>query len=68
MRPIEYGALVLLAAIWGSSYLFIRVASPVFGPPALMDVRVILAASTLLLVVRLGNRSTDLRSPRCAQS
>jgi drug/metabolite transporter (DMT)-like permease len=36
--------LLLLAAIWGSSYLFMRVAAPAFGPVPLMTVRLIGAA------------------------
>jgi drug/metabolite transporter (DMT)-like permease len=61
MRVIDYAALLLLAAIWGSSYLFIRVAAPVFGPPTLIDLRVFLAAAALLLAVRLAGRPTHLR-------
>src|SRR5437879_421163 len=41
--------LVLLGAIWGASFLFIRVAAPVLGPIPLMDLRVIVAAAALLL-------------------
>jgi drug/metabolite transporter (DMT)-like permease len=40
--------LVVLAALWGASYLFIRVASPVLGPFALMEIRVWLAAGALV--------------------
>lgn len=49
MRPKELGALVLLGVIWGSSFLFIRVAVPALGPFVLMDVRVLLAAVALAL-------------------
>ena len=31
MRPADYLRLTLLAAIWGASFLFMRVASPQFG-------------------------------------
>jgi drug/metabolite transporter (DMT)-like permease len=40
--------LVLLGAIWGASFLFMRVAAPEFGPVALIAVRVALAAALLL--------------------
>lgn len=40
--------LVLLAAIWGASYLFIRVASPVLGPFPLMEARTVIAGLVLL--------------------
>jgi len=57
--------LVLLAAIWGSSFLFIRVAAPVFGPVALVEVRMVAGALVLLplLVTRdgLGTLRTHAR-------
>lgn len=40
--------LLLLAAIWGSSFLFMRLAAPAFGPVALAFVRVLGAALLLL--------------------
>ncbi|MCK6446921.1 MAG: DMT family transporter [Planctomycetes bacterium] len=48
--------LVLLAAIWGSSFLFMRVAAPEFGPIALIALRVTVAAAFLssLLVAQRG--------------
>lgn len=38
---------VLLAAIWGGSYLCMRIASPEFGPVALVEFRVLVAAMLL---------------------
>jgi drug/metabolite transporter (DMT)-like permease len=59
MNPKELGALILLGAIWGSSFLFIRIAVPVLGPFVLMELRVGLAAMALALyalaVTRLPN-------------
>ena len=49
MRLKDLGALLLLGAIWGSSFLFIRVAVPVLGPFVLMELRVGLAAVALTL-------------------
>jgi drug/metabolite transporter (DMT)-like permease len=40
-------ALILLAAIWGGAFLFLRIAAPEFGPVALVDVRLALGALTL---------------------
>ena len=40
MKPIHYGALLLLGAVWGASFLFIGVAAPEFGPLSLMFARV----------------------------
>ncbi len=48
MKTRDLGLLVLLGAIWGSSFLFIRVAVPVLGPFTLMEVRVGVAALALL--------------------
>lgn len=50
VKSTQLAALVLLGAIWGASFLFIRVAAPVLGPLFLMDVRVLLAGSLLLLL------------------
>jgi drug/metabolite transporter (DMT)-like permease len=45
--------LLLLAAIWGASFLFIRIAVPVLGPAFLMNGRVLFAALFLLLAALL---------------
>lgn len=45
----EFGTLLLLAAIWGASFLFIRIAAPVFGPTPMVEVRVLVAGACLLL-------------------
>ncbi len=47
MSSKELGALFLLGAIWGASFLFIRVAVPTLGPFVLMELRVGLAAAAL---------------------
>ena len=49
MRWASALCLVSLAAIWGSSFLFIRIGVPVLGPALLMEVRVALAAVFLLV-------------------
>lgn len=43
--PLE---LTVLAAIWGASFLFMRVAAPDFGPFALVEIRLALGAAVLL--------------------
>ena len=43
--------LVLLGAIWGAAFLFIRISVPEFGPIALVEVRVAIAAALLLVWV-----------------
>jgi drug/metabolite transporter (DMT)-like permease len=44
-----FGMLLILAALWGGSYLFFRIAGPVLGPLMLAALRVVLAALTLLV-------------------
>lgn len=48
MKPRDLVDLLLLAALWGGSFLFTRVAVPAFGPVALIFVRVGGAALLLL--------------------
>jgi drug/metabolite transporter (DMT)-like permease len=43
--------LLLLAVIWGASFLFMRVAAPEFGPIALVGIRVGVAALFLIVVL-----------------
>ena len=47
MRPQDLLRLVVLAALWGGSYLFMRLAVPYFGPVALIEVRVAVAGAAL---------------------
>jgi drug/metabolite transporter (DMT)-like permease len=65
MRAREYVYLVVLSAIWGLSYVFIQVASPLLGPALLMDLRVLVAAGVVLAYVtasgELRRRFPDLR-------
>ena len=42
--------LLLLAAIWGSSFLFMRISAPVFGPVWMIELRIGLAALFLGIV------------------
>src|SRR5919107_4652026 len=49
MRPRDFAGLILLGALWGGSFLFIRVAVPALGPFLLVELRVGLAAAALLL-------------------
>jgi drug/metabolite transporter (DMT)-like permease len=43
-----YPALILLAALWGGSFLFMRMAAPVLGPVWLIALRVLIAGLVLL--------------------
>lgn len=48
MRRRDLIDLLLLAAVWGGSFLFMRIAVPEFGPVALIELRVGIAALFLL--------------------
>ncbi len=52
-RLIEFALLGLLALLWGSSYLFIKVALTAYPPLTLIALRVSLAALILLAIMRL---------------
>jgi len=49
MRSKDLITLLLLALVWGASFLFMRIASPAFGPIFTTELRVSLAAATLLI-------------------
>lgn len=59
MSIAQLGALFFLGAIWGASYIFIRVAVEPFGPVFLMFARVALTVPILLGYARL--RAIDLQ-------
>lgn len=54
--------LFLLAAIWGASFLFMRIGTPEFGPVPLIALRVGIAALVLLPVLRSAVARNHLRS------
>ena len=55
MKLADLFELLLLAAVWGASFLFMRIAAPVLGPVLLIELRVLIAGFTLLLVaIRFG--------------
>ena len=45
MTPLQFGKLLLTAAVWGAAFLFTRVAAPQFGPFALVEVRLLVATA-----------------------
>jgi drug/metabolite transporter (DMT)-like permease len=45
--------MLLLGAIWGASFLFMRIAAPEFGPFALVEIRVAIAALFLFAILLL---------------
>jgi drug/metabolite transporter (DMT)-like permease len=55
--------LFLLAALWGGSFLFIRIAAPVFGPAMMVELRVLIAGACLLGWSALQRRRLPLVVP-----
>ena len=62
VRPRDLLALIVLGAVWGASFLFIRVAAPVLGPFPLMGTRVVLAALALVPFVLVLGRFPEVRA------
>lgn len=62
MKPKDLAALLLLAMLWGGSFLFIRVAVPALGPLPLMEGRTALAAAVLLFCAVVVGRLPKLRA------
>ncbi|MDE2253377.1 MAG: DMT family transporter [Betaproteobacteria bacterium] len=54
--------LVLLAAIWGASFLFMRIAAPQLGPIPLIALRVMIAAVVLAPVLRSATARRQCRA------
>jgi drug/metabolite transporter (DMT)-like permease len=61
MKARDIVELLFLAAVWGGSFLFMRVAAPELGPVPLMAVRVGVAAAALLPVLALRGGLDALR-------
>ena len=53
-RPFDYLLLGLLSAIWGSSFLLIKLAVATIPPLSITTGRLVLGAALLLVVARLG--------------
>lgn len=52
MKAHHFGQLLALSALWGASFLFIRIAAPVLGPWVMAALRVALATLALGLFMR----------------
>ncbi len=61
MKPQEILALFVLAALWGASFLFIRMASPVFGPILTIEGRVTIATLALVIVLTATKGATHFK-------
>lgn len=59
MRRVDLADLILLALIWGASFLFIREALDDFSPLALVAIRLFLGTITLALVIAITRQRLD---------
>lgn len=62
MKAFDIGELVLLAALWGASFLFMRLGAHEFGPIALAAVRVGLASVMLIPLLASRGQLAELRT------
>jgi drug/metabolite transporter (DMT)-like permease len=61
LRPPDLARLVALGAMWGGSYLFMRVAVPHLGPAWMIELRVLIAGLMLLVFMHAAGRISDWR-------
>lgn len=61
MKPADIVNLLVLAAIWGASFLFMRIAAPVLGSVPTAFFRVSIAAAGLLIIFLLMRVHLDFR-------
>jgi drug/metabolite transporter (DMT)-like permease len=61
MKISELLELLLLAGVWGASFLFMRIAAPILGPVLLIELRLLLAGLTLLLIAIRLNLIDEIR-------
>jgi drug/metabolite transporter (DMT)-like permease len=57
----DLGLLTALGALWGASFVLIRVAAPVLGPFALVEFRVLLAAAALAVYAIFLGKTLGIR-------
>ncbi len=62
MSSASFVRLICLAAIWGGSFLFMRIAANTFGPAFLIEFRVLFAAMSLLFMSMYLKRKLPLRN------
>jgi drug/metabolite transporter (DMT)-like permease len=62
LKPRDLADLLLLAALWGGSFLFMRHAAPAFGAVPLMWLRVVIASACLLPLLLARRQGGELRA------
>ncbi len=61
MKPIQAIQLLLVAALWGFSFIFMRLTSPVLGPVMTALLRVTIGAGVLLIYALLTHKPLEWR-------
>ncbi|RSK26134.1 EamA/RhaT family transporter [Bacillus sp. HMF5848] len=61
MSKKDLSYLFLLASVWGASFLFIRVASPVLGPFLTIELRVLIAGICLLVLTKVSKSPLQIK-------
>ncbi len=64
MLLIDYILLVALSAIWGSSFIFMRILAPALGPVATADMRMLIAGLTLAVFMQFTGRKLEWKKNR----
>lgn len=62
MKAKDVLDLLILSALWGGSFLFMRIAAPEFGPVVLIELRVVIAALLLLPIFLVLAETAELKS------
>ena len=62
MRSTDLIRLTILAAIWGASFLFMRIVAPVLGALWTAETRVALAGAAMLIFMAATKRTMNFRS------
>ena len=61
MRPVDLMRLLVLAAIWGASFIFLRVLVPVIGPVTTATLRVLVAGVALSIYFKIIRLDAEWR-------
>jgi drug/metabolite transporter (DMT)-like permease len=59
MKPKELIVMLILSALWGASFLFIKISAPEFGAVLTANIRVFIAFLTLAIICFLNKTSLD---------
>ncbi len=62
MRAADISRLIVLAALWGASFLCLRIVAPLLGPIVTAEARALIGAVALLVWLRIESLSLDWRT------